>query len=65
VLVVTHGGVISALCRELGGPVRRFAHLSGVWVTGRPGGSLRAGEVVTLLAPDVDAGEVPSGVTGS
>jgi broad specificity phosphatase PhoE len=54
VLVVTHGGVISALSRELGGPLRRFRHLSGIWVEGEPD-RLRAGTVVELLDPDLGA----------
>jgi broad specificity phosphatase PhoE len=48
VLVVTHGGVISAVGRALGGPARRFGHLSGLWINGEPGG-LRARDVVALL----------------
>ncbi len=59
VLVISHGGVISALSRELGGPVRRFGHLGGIWVDAGPDG-LRAGEVVALLDPEgevADSGE--------
>jgi broad specificity phosphatase PhoE len=51
VLVVTHGGVIGALSRSLGGPVRRFGHLCGLWIDVLPSG-LRAGAVVSLLGPD-------------
>jgi broad specificity phosphatase PhoE len=34
VVVVTHGGVISALGLALGEPPRRFTHLSGFWTAG-------------------------------
>ena len=51
VLVVTHGGVIAALCRTLGAPGRRFGHLAGVWLTaGRAG--LGLGPSLSLLDGD-------------
>ena len=46
-LVVTHGGVIRAVERHLGGDPRSTANLSGRWVEA-DGGVLRAGEVVSL-----------------
>ncbi len=51
VLVVTHGGVISALGLVLGEPPRRFPHLSGFWIECRPRG-LAAGSLVSLLEVD-------------
>jgi broad specificity phosphatase PhoE len=51
VVVVTHGGVISALGLTLGKPPRRFTHLSGFWIKGRPEG-LAAGALVSLLEVD-------------
>jgi broad specificity phosphatase PhoE len=59
VLVVTHGGVISAASRTLEGPARRFRHLAGIWLDFLPEGP-RPGAVVELLDPDsdgVDSGE--------
>jgi probable phosphoglycerate mutase len=50
VLVVTHGGVIAALCRTLGAPGRRFGHLAGVWV--EAGARLALGPFVSLLDGD-------------
>jgi broad specificity phosphatase PhoE len=52
-LVVTHGGVIGALCRSLGWPGRRFVHLAGVWIDAGPEG-LRAGPFVSLLQEIMD-----------
>ena len=46
-LVVTHGGVIRAVARHLGGDPRSTANLSGRWVEGDEG-VLRAGAVVAL-----------------
>lgn len=51
VLVVTHGGVIGALCRTLGAPGRRFGHLAGVWV-GAGGTGLGLGPFISLLDAD-------------
>jgi glucosyl-3-phosphoglycerate phosphatase len=51
VVVVTHGGVISALGLALGEPPRRFTHLSGFWIEGRPEGPA-AGSLVSLLEVD-------------
>ncbi|MDQ1394708.1 MAG: 2,3-bisphosphoglycerate-dependent phosphoglycerate mutase [Acidimicrobiaceae bacterium] len=62
-LVITHGGVISALCRSLDAPAHRFAHLSGLWIEATAEG-LRPGEVVSLLRPDrrkADGGEGDGG----
>ncbi len=50
VLVITHGGVIGALCRSLNASDRRFVHLAGVWIDAC-GGDLRAGAHVALLPP--------------
>ena len=50
VLVITHGGVISALVRSLGAPPRRFTHLAGLWIDADEG-RLRPGTEVSLLAP--------------
>jgi broad specificity phosphatase PhoE len=68
IVVVTHGGVIGALCRSLGAPAHRFGHLAGLWVHAGPDG-LRPGAVVSLLRPgssrDLDgegAGRGRSGV---
>ncbi|MDQ1359299.1 MAG: glucosyl-3-phosphoglycerate phosphatase [Acidimicrobiaceae bacterium] len=63
VLVITHGGVISALCRSLDVPARRFAHLAGLWIEATPTG-LRPGAVVSLLrrdVPETDDGEGEGG----
>lgn len=46
--VITHGGVIRALCQSLGSPSRRFPHLAGVWIDAGPDG-LHAGTFVSLL----------------
>lgn len=46
-LVVTHGGVIRAVERHLGGDPRSTANLSGRWL-GAVGGVLTPGEVVSL-----------------
>jgi predicted metal-dependent hydrolase len=51
VLVITHGGVISALERLLVADQRRLAHLGGRWVESS-GGRLDAGDVVFLFEPD-------------
>jgi probable phosphoglycerate mutase len=51
-LVITHGGVISALCRSLDAPAHRFAHLSGLWIVATPD-RLRPGAVVSLLQVDL------------
>lgn len=56
VLVVTHGGVISALGLVLGEPPRRFPHLSGFWIECRPRG-LAAGSLVSLLEADATASD--------
>jgi broad specificity phosphatase PhoE/predicted metal-dependent hydrolase len=53
VLVITHGGVISALERSLGADQRRLAHLGGRWVEAS-GDGLRAGAVVFLFEPDAE-----------
>ncbi len=62
VLVVTHGGVISALFRELGGPARRFSHLSGIWIEAGPDG-LTAGAEVSLLDAEVAATDTGEGTS--
>jgi broad specificity phosphatase PhoE len=73
VLVITHGGLISALYRALTGGPQRFSHLSGVWITGDTAGVLQAGDLVSLLDASTvaaDSGEAtalapigsPSGV---
>jgi broad specificity phosphatase PhoE len=62
ILVITHGGVIGALCRSLAAPAHRFAHLSGLWIEATSA-ALRPGEIVSLLhrdvphAPEADDGE--------
>ncbi len=53
--VITHGGVIRALCQSLGSPSRRYPHLSGAWIDAGPDG-LRAETFVSLLPPQ----QVPS-----
>lgn len=59
VVVITHGGVISALARSLGVDTGRVAHLAGRWLDAGPSG-LRLGPAVFLLGPassPVPAGE--------
>lgn len=51
IVVVTHGGVISALGLWLGEPPRRFTHLSGFWIESN-GDGLGAGALVSLLEVD-------------
>jgi len=50
VLVISHGGVISALARMLGGAPLRFTHLAGFWIESE-GDGLRIGSEVSLLGP--------------
>ena len=57
-LVITHGGVIGALERALGGEPRRVPQLGGRWVEAGPDG-LRSGEPETL-----DPGAPPEVVDG-
>ncbi len=59
VLVITHGGVISALERSLGADQRRLAHLGGRWFEAQFAGDrerrgLRAGEPLFVFEPDAD-----------
>jgi probable phosphoglycerate mutase len=50
-VVFTHGGVISALARSLGGEVGRVPHLAGRWVDAGTTG-LRLDRPIFLLGPD-------------
>jgi broad specificity phosphatase PhoE len=50
VLVITHGGVISALERSLGADQRRLAYLGGRWIEAT-GDGLVAGDAVIVLGP--------------
>jgi probable phosphoglycerate mutase len=50
VVVITHGGVISALSRSLGIDAGRVAHLAGRWIDAEPL-RLRPGPEVFLLDP--------------
>jgi broad specificity phosphatase PhoE len=54
VLVITHGGVISALERSIGADQGRLAYLGGRWLEAS-GEGLDAGEAVFLFDPDADA----------
>jgi broad specificity phosphatase PhoE len=58
VVVITHGGVISALARSLGIDAGRVAHLAGRWIDAGPMG-LRAGPALLLL--DSDSSYAPAG----
>jgi probable phosphoglycerate mutase len=58
VLVITHGGVIGALSRSLGGPFHRFSHLSGMWIVSGPTGLHVSTEMD--LFPSVATFEGPS-----
>ena len=53
-LVITHGGVIRAVERHLGGDPRSTANLSGRWVEDA-GGALAAGDVVTFPVDEEEA----------
>jgi probable phosphoglycerate mutase len=53
VLIITHGGVISAIERSLGADQRRLAHLGGRWIEAS-GEGLGAGEAVFLFDPDAE-----------
>ena len=53
VLVVTHGGVISALERSLGADHRPLAHLAGRWIESSCHG-LAAGEPVVIFGPGAE-----------
>lgn len=53
-LVITHGGVIRAVERHLGGDPRSTANLSGRWVEAA-GGALAAGDVVTFPVDEEEA----------
>jgi probable phosphoglycerate mutase len=52
VLVVTHGGLVYALERDLGAPFVRLPNLGGRWVDVGADGALRLGERVVLVDPD-------------
>lgn len=52
VLVVTHGGLIYALERELGAGFVRLPNLGGRWVDVGPEGPVRLGDRVVLVDPD-------------
>lgn len=52
VLVVTHGGLVYALERELGAPFVRLPNLGGRWMDVGPGGPIALGERVVLVDPD-------------
>jgi broad specificity phosphatase PhoE len=56
VLVVSHGGVIRATQRAIGGDMQRLANLSGAWFLARDG-RLSPGEVVHLLAGEQQVSE--------
>lgn len=61
VVVVTHGGVISALARSLGIDAGRVPHLAGRWIDAGPMG-LRAGLEVFLLDRDSSYASADEGV---
>ena len=52
VLVVTHGGLVYALERELGAPFVRLPNLGGRWLDVGPDGPVALGERVVLVDPD-------------
>lgn len=54
VLVITHGGVVSAMERSLGADQRRLAHLGGRWIDASRHG-LSAGDAVFLVDPDAES----------
>jgi broad specificity phosphatase PhoE len=56
VLVITHGGVVSALERSLGADQRGLAHLGGRWIEAS-GEGLSVGEAVFLFDSDSADGE--------
>jgi len=53
VLVVSHGGVIRAVRRELGADDPHLPNLSGTWLGAHDDGRLVAGDVVRLLPDDM------------
>jgi broad specificity phosphatase PhoE len=61
VLVVTHGGVISAVARDLGQPARRFTHLAGLWLDAGTE-PWRAQAEVSLLGPARPASDQGEGI---
>lgn len=64
VLVITHGGVISALERSLGTDQRRLAHLGGRWIEAS-GEGLAAGDAMFLFDPDAETEAARQGASGA
>ena len=58
ILVVSHGGAIRALRRELGAEDAHFPNLAGSWFTVLGDGRVHAGEIVATLARARAADEV-------
>ncbi len=64
VLVVSHGGVMGALRRRLGGPDERFPNLGGGWIIAQMGAAperhrLVLGDRVSLSAPEQKPAPTP------
>jgi probable phosphoglycerate mutase len=59
VLVVTHGGIVRTVERDLGAPAEAVPNLGGRWVHAEGGGSLALGERELLIDPDEVAVTVP------
>ena len=52
VLVVTHGGVVRTVERDLGAPPEPVPNLGGRWIHADAGGVLALGERQLLIDPD-------------
>ena len=61
-LVVTHGGIVRTVERDLGAPAEAVPNLGGRWIHADGAGTLTLGERRLLIDPDEVAVTVPRSI---